>query len=251
LIYQWMSLEDQSFEQKINLIGEQAAIELQMLEEKYAAETDLGKKKLIEEDIIAKRKVSLAKKMRKDERSRVASEIKNDKKDNATKLRNQKQFFSLAVSLANSKNKTLADIGRTAALAQIIMKTPEAVANSFTFGTGVGGPVVGALFGGIAAAAMAAQAAEITKGYNYGGVVTQGPSVGDQTTIRVNRGERVLTERQNAAFERISLGGAGNLNSDLLVQLNNTLASKNFNVILDNNVLNDSLQAERDRSLSL
>lgn len=54
-------------------------------------------------------------------------------------------------------SKILFNINKAAAFANTALKVPEAVANSYTFGTRIGGPVLGAAFGAISLAAQLAQ----------------------------------------------------------------------------------------------
>lgn len=70
-------------------------------------------------------------------------------------------FFSTVNQLSSSGNKALQAIGKAAALTRIAIQTPEAVASAFKFGTAIGGPPLGFTMGGVAAAAMAAQAARV------------------------------------------------------------------------------------------
>lgn len=79
----------------------------------------------------------------------------------AADLADQNAFFSAATSLSNSKSKELAAIGKAAAITQIAIKTPPAIASSYEFGTKTGGPFLGAVLAGVAGIAMAGQAAAI------------------------------------------------------------------------------------------
>lgn|SRR3990167_2000049 len=101
----------------------------------------------------------------------------------AENLKQQQSFFSTVQTLSNSNNKALAAAGKAASIAQIAMKTPEAVANAYAFGTRTGGPILGGIFGGMAAVAMAAQASKIA-GVQLaeGGIVKATPG-GVQATI--------------------------------------------------------------------
>lgn len=140
---------------------------------------------------------------------------------NAEDIKNQDSFFSSAISLSNSKNKEIAAIGKAAALTQLAIKTPEAVGNSFAFGTKVGGPVLGFALGAIAATAMAAQAAQIAGvafangGFiNGAGGATMGP---DTTTAEVRDGEMVLNaSQQGKLFDMINGGGGG---GDIVIKI--------------------------------
>lgn len=121
----------------------------------------------------------------------------------AKDLANQEAFLSTAATLSNSKNKELAAIGKAAAITQIAIKTPPAVASSFEFGTKIGGPPLGFIFGGIAAAAMAAQAAAIA-GVPLATGITEVPRGFPNDTFAANltSGERVLSVPQNQDLNR-------------------------------------------------
>jgi hypothetical protein len=169
-----------------------------------------------EERVAANKKALLDKELRD-------LKITNDGKgkQRSLELEQQESFFSAATSLANSQNKTLFAIGKAAALADLAMRTPKAVANSYEFGTGFGGPALGAVFGGIALAAMTRQAAQIAgvQGLATGGVVggfsgaTAGP---DNTMINARNGEMYLNApQQKLLFDRINNGTSG----DIIVQI--------------------------------
>ena len=65
-------------------------------------------------------------------------------------------------------SREMFEINKIAGIANIALKAPEAIANSYAFGTKFGGPVLGALMAGIAATAMAIQATAIA-GQTFGG----------------------------------------------------------------------------------
>lgn len=95
-------------------------------------------------------------------------ELQADAKQAQDKMQQQSQFMGDMMSLMNSKSKTLFNIGKAAAVANALLKAKESVVNAYTFGSGIGGPVLGAVFGGIAAVAQAANIAAI-KGQSFGG----------------------------------------------------------------------------------
>lgn len=134
------------------------------------------------------------------EKLRAQQSIKIKKDEQAQDLKDQQAFFAAATSLSVSENRGLAAIGKAAAITQIAIKTPPAIASSFEFGTKFGGPALGFLLAGIAATAMAAQAARIAgvQGLADGGFV-QGPPnpLGrDNTLINAASGELVLNRAQ-------------------------------------------------------
>jgi hypothetical protein len=96
------------------------------------------------------------------------------------KLQQQEQFLGDAMSLMNAKSKTLFNIGKAAAIANAVIKAKESVVSAYAFGSSIGGPVLGAVFGGVAAAAQAANIASIASqsyGGKGGGVSSAGGSV--------------------------------------------------------------------------
>jgi len=123
-------------------------------------------------------------------------------------ISDQNAFFSAATSLASSSNKELAMIGKAAALTQLAIQTPEAVASSFRFGSATGGPVLGFALGAIAATAMAAQAARIA-GVKFaeGGIVGGSSFSGDKVAANVNSGEMILNRSQQKTLFDIANGG--------------------------------------------
>jgi hypothetical protein len=141
----------------------------------------------------------------------VAAKLKGDLLKQ--EIQNQQTFFSTAKSLASSENKSLAAIGKAAALGEIAIRTPQAVASSFAYGTRLGGPPLGFTFGAIAATAMAAQAAQVAglKGYAQGGIIGQGATMGgDNRLATVRDGEMVLNAQQQAVvFNAINSGNLG------------------------------------------
>lgn len=127
----------------------------------------------------------------------------NLKKNNAKKIQDQQladqqAFFSAATTLQNSKSKELAAIGKAAAITEIAIKTPQAIASSFAFGTSIGGPVVGFILAAIAGVAMAAQAANVA-GVPLATGITEVPKgfKNDTFPARLSSGERVLSVEQN------------------------------------------------------
>lgn len=143
--------------------------------------------------------------------TQAQNEAKKQEEIDKKKVEARDKTLQLFASLAQSENKTMAAIGKAAALTQIAIKTPEAVSNAYTFGTGIGGPVLGAAFGAIAASAMAAQAAKLT-GLNFekGGIVPGTSFTGDRVAANVNSGEMILNrQQQSRLFQLANAGGAG------------------------------------------
>lgn len=160
----------------------------------------------IEEQEAAKSKAILDKKNRD---QKIGAD--NKKKLLDQEIKDQEAFFSAATSLSSSKSKELAAIGKAAALYELSIKTPQAIASSFAFGSKTGGPALGYTFGAIAGIAMAQQAAKIAgvSGFANGGIVgaTSGP---DNALATVRTGEMILNaEQQQKLFSQINNGGNG------------------------------------------
>lgn len=181
------------------------------------AKLDLAENATEREVIITdalKQGIENRKKLKQDELDLIRSYEQDytefQKKEQTERLQNQQRTLNLFSTLANSKSKELAAIGKAAGIAQIAVDTPVAVASAFKFGTGIGGPAVGAVFGGIAAAAMAAQAAQIAGvGFEQGGIVGGTSFTGDRVAARVNSGEMILNRQQQAALFSMANGGGG------------------------------------------
>ena len=80
--------------------------------------------------------------------------------DNAG-LQQAGENFAQQIQLASQHSKEFFELNKALAIANIAIKTPEAIANAYAYGTAVGSPVVGSLFAGIAGSAMAVQASAI------------------------------------------------------------------------------------------
>lgn len=204
----------QAFEdQKLELAIQAETVKANAIADAKDRETKLlevnRKAELQRAQLNAKQEIDLAKKIA-DNKAAVRAQDLND----------QAAFFSAATSLSNSSNKTLAAIGKAAAITQIAIQTPKAVASSFAFGTSTGGPPLGFILASIAATAMAAQAAQVA-GINFaqGGIVPGTSYVGDRVPANVNSGEMVLNKRQQSTLFNMANSGVGGENSALLQRL--------------------------------
>lgn len=172
---------------------------------------------------LADDEVSVAKSKLNIEKALIAQEIKADQERNKKKeqirkqeLADREKFLSVASTLAQSENKALAAIGKAAAITSIAIDTPAAVASSFKFGAKIGGPPLGFTFAGIAATAMAAQAARVAgiQGFQQGGILEGRTSSGDGTVFRGNDGEAILTKAQQNELLNIAKGREPAIQSD-------------------------------------
>lgn len=201
-------------ESEITRLG---AFELQKSDIMYNAEVAAANRLTSAKEIsIAKDKAVYAKKERD-----LRISAKTTEEIRKQELSNEASFFASATSLASSQNGALAAIGKAAALTQIAIRTPEAFSSSYNFGLQVSGgnPAVGAVFGGIAYAAQAAQAAKIVgiKGFADGGIV--GASMGpDNRMATIRDGEMVLTANdQKSLLDMIRSGNSGS--GDIILQV--------------------------------
>lgn len=199
-----------------NLFRNRAATRAQARIDGLAKELSAEERNAREIEIIRQESLSAEK--------QIAAEKKKIKD---TELKDQRTFFTLSASLANSQNKTLAAIGKASAITQIAIKTPEAVASSFAFGARIGGPPLGFVFGGIAAAAMAAQAAQVAGlAFQDGGIVPGTSFSGDRVAAQVNSGE-VILNRQQQAQTLFAIANGANMSTE---------QSRPIEVILQNNI---------------
>ena len=164
---------------------------------------------------------------------------KNMKLTQDQELKDRETFLNTAATLQQSSNKTAQAIGKAAALTQLAIKTPEAVGSSFAFGSASGGPVLGAIFAGIAASAMALQASKIAGVGNFanGGFIGGSSFSGDKLQANVNSGEAVLNTSQQREFMRVANGGGPDNSSVLgaILALGDRIANMQINLVADDN----------------
>lgn len=137
----------------------------------------------------------------------------------AQELSDRDTFLSSAASLQTSSNKSLAAIGKSAALVQIGINTQKSASASFAYGSSIAGPALGAAFAAIAVAAGTAQAAKVAgiQGFANGGIIgaTQGP---DNQLATVRTGEMVLNaDQQGKLFNAINNGSFGG--GEIVIQI--------------------------------
>ena len=152
--------------------------------------------------------------LKADTEARAAIKKRNEQKE----LEQKRKFSGQLATLARSENKTLAAIGKAGAIAQIAVKTPEAIASSFAYGARIGGPPLGFIFGAIAAAAQAQQAASVA-GVNFqdGGIVPGSSFSGDNVQANVNSGEMVLNRQQQTSLFNLANNNSGGQGSREIV----------------------------------
>lgn len=176
--------------------------------------------------------------------SKLASKSKIDIRKQ--ELSDQEAFFSAASSLSSAKNAELAAIGKAAAITQIAIKTPPAIASSFEFGTKLGGPVLGFALGAIAATAMGAQAANIAGvKFEQGGIVPGLNQFGDNVNVRVNPGEVILNNTQQQELLNIANGRAGNRNDGMLAALVDAIRNQVISVQIEGREIARTIRDQR------
>jgi hypothetical protein len=152
-------------------------------------------------------------KIRQDaEAARTAFEDKQAKE----RIQNQSDTFNKIATLSDSNNRTLAVIGKAAAITQIAIDGPQAVTKALAAFPPPFNFAAAALVG----TAVAAQAAKVAGvAFESGGIVGQsGASVGaDNRIASVRDGEMVLNaNQQKKLFDMINNGGSG---GDIIVQI--------------------------------
>ena len=145
-------------------------------------------------------------------------EVSWTKKSDLEKVKSYRDTANQIATLATAKNKTLAAIGKVAAVTTAtidwvlaVQKTLASVPYPFSV------PLASAV--GIAAAANVAKISGLAT-FREGGIV-DGPKAGDQQIVRANGDEMFLTKgQQGRLFNMINKGGTGN-NEDISEALNN------------------------------
>lgn len=101
----------------------------------------------------------------------------------------QRNFWNNTTSLMNSKSRALFEVGKAAAITNVIIAGVEEVSEAFKWGTKIGGPWTGAAFGAAAALGVATRVQQIqsTKFGSTGGAT----SVGSGGTPVVNTESQV------------------------------------------------------------
>ena len=170
------------------------------------------------------------------------------KKIDSQRLADQQTFLSTASTLAQSENQTLATIGKAAAITQIAIQTPPAVAASFRFGASIGGPPLGFAFAGIAAAAQAAQAARVAGiALQTGLTEVPGGFPNDTFPARLTSGERVISTEQNRDLKDF-IGGNDKTN-ELLMSVLGAIQSQQMQTVVnigDDEIVNVINRAARE-----
>lgn len=207
---------------KIEAIATQKAAEAQAVYEgellknkaiQDATQQQLANDKAFETLKLASVKISTQREI--DEKKRLKDE---EKKLNDERIKNQGDTFATIATLAGSNNKTLAAVGKAAALTQIAIDGPQAVTKALAAFP----PPFNLAAATAVGAAVAAQAAKVAGiGFATGGIIggnVSGATDGaDNTFFKGREGEAVLTASQQKRFLDIAEGNFSG--KDIVIQI--------------------------------
>lgn len=109
-------------------------------------------------------------------------------------IEEQGQSFAAGISQASQHNKQFFELEKAAAIARALISARQSVVDAYAFGTKLGGPILGATFAAVAAAAQAANIAAIAS-TSYSGNNT---NVDGSTTGLETGGSDALAQQQSA-----------------------------------------------------
>ncbi len=185
-------------------------------------------------------------------RQKTAARInKINERSRQQELQQQNKFFSDLNGLSRAQSKELLAISKAASITQVLLNTPEAISNSFTFGTRIGGPAVGFVFAALAATAQAAQVAAIAgTPLQKGGEIP--PGFPDDTfSARLTSGETVVPRdtTENLKAFLAEQGGSREVLSSIDSKLDN-LSNQVVVQVGDEQIINVIRNAQ-DRGLAI
>ncbi len=135
-----------------------------------------------------------------------ANQVKEKAKLDKEREADQKSSLSTIATLQSSNNKTLATIGKAAALTQLAISGPVAVGRAFEAFP----PPFSFIAAAAVATAIAAQVAKVAGvSFQEGGIVGGSSFTGDKVQARVNSGEMILNKQQQAQLFQQANGGGG------------------------------------------
>ena len=118
------------------------------------------------------------------------------------------EFFGHLATLSRSSNKTLAAIGKAAAIAQATINTYLAASKALAEGGPYAGPIMAAAIT-VAGMAQVANIASTEANYAMGGIVPGNSYNGDNVKANVNSGEMILNRAQQAQLFAMANGRGG------------------------------------------
>ena len=135
-----------------------------------------------------------------------SEETKRLAKEAADRVKNKADTLSTISTLQRSNNKTLATIGKAAALTQIAIDGPQAVTKALAAFP----PPFNFAAAAAVGTAVAAQAARVSGlAFEDGGIVPGSSFSGDNVFARVNSGEMVLNRQQQSTLFDMANGASG------------------------------------------
>ena len=185
--------------------ADQLAMERELARESWAEE--VGDKQKIDE-IRAQNELAQSQRRLAITKAESDARKKQEEEDAKNRLAIQQRFDSDMRVLMTSRNKGLFKMGQAYAITQATMNAYEAASKANAQG-GILGPV-------FAAAALAAGMVQVQRissqkppAFQDGGIVPGSSFVGDKVDARVNSGEMILNQRQQAKLFNMANGGGG------------------------------------------
>lgn len=122
------------------------------------------------------------------------------------KIKDRRDTGAKIATLASSNNKTLATIGKAAAITQIAIDGPQAITKALAAFP----PPINFAAAALVGAAVAQQAANVAGvSFATGGFVGGDTRTGDRRTVGVNSGEAILNAKQQKNFMDLANGAGG------------------------------------------
>ena len=202
-----VSAEQEAIERQTRMLSDME-LENQLIganeEQKLAAKMSALDKQISAEDNANKKLKLMKDKEALLDQQREQKKQEEEKKRNEEMIKNREATLNTIATLSSSGNKTLAAIGKAAALAQIAIDTPVAIGKALAAAP----PPINFALAGAVGAAMAAQAAKIS-GIQLaeGGIVQPRPGGVQATIAEAGEAEAVIPlSKMEGMF-----GGGGNI----------------------------------------
>ncbi len=202
-------IEFQEFENELDALNNEAKLEaLDRQLEAERAKDNANNAKIIE--IKVKRDAAEIKV--KDKKNKV--ELAADKIFKSKKFGNAEQLANSLVALQNSKNKTLARIGKIAAIFQITVDTAKGAISAYSSLAGI--PFVGPALGAAAAGAVIAFGAEQISAATSASFAVGASEIPQDMQANIHRGEMIIPASFAESIRAGELALSGNVDTDSL-----------------------------------
>lgn len=168
-----------------------------------------------------------------------AERTTNQREENKLREANQRDTFATIATMQNSNNRTLAIIGKAAALTQIAIDTPVAIGKALAAFP----PPANFIAAGAVGAAMAVQAAKVAGVGNFenGGIIPGQSFTGDRLQANVNSGEMILNRSQQKELFDIANGGGSTGLIDAINSLGERMANMEIKLFTNDTLLATSV----------